>query len=52
MAAMLWGATSFNQRLGGQWATSTADKLRMFANGCPGSIEGKTNDVYGTPQNG
>mgnify|MGYP002025387522 CR=1 FL=1 len=50
MRFMLWGATSFNQRLGGQWATSTADKFRMFGNGCPGSIEGKTNDAGGTPR--
>ena len=49
MARMLSGATSFNQRLGGQWATSTADKGNMFYNGCPGSIEGKTNDWQGTP---
>ena len=52
MRDMLNGATSFNQRLGGQWATSTASKEWMFRRGCPGSIEGKTNDVYGTPQNG
>ena len=50
MASMLWGATSFNQRLGGQWATSTADMRWMFDDGCPGSIEGKTNDVVGTPR--
>ena len=49
MYGMLNGATSFNQRLGGQWATSTADKRCMFNNGCPGSIEGKTNDADGTP---
>ena len=49
MRVMLWGATSFNQRLGGQWATSTAWKLGMFSSGCPGSIEGKTNDANGTP---
>ena len=50
MICMLSGATSFNQRLGGQWATSTADKDYMFHRGCPGSIEGKTNDAYGTPE--
>ena len=49
MRFMLRGATSFNQRLGGQWATSTAHKGCMFFNGCPGSIEGKTNDWTGTP---
>ena len=49
MGSMFWGATSFNQRLGGQWATSTAEKTYMFDNGCPGSIEGKTNDADGTP---
>ena len=49
MQHMLSGATSFNQRLGGQWATSTAGKHRMFGFGCPGSIEGKTNDADGTP---
>ena len=49
MRFMLSGATSFNQRLGGQWATSTADKYYMFNRGCPGSIEGKTNDARGTP---
>ena len=49
MDFMLSGATSFNQRLGGQWATSTADKVYMFGNGCPGSIEGKTNSAGGTP---
>ena len=50
MNDMLAGATSFNQRLGGQWATSTADKLMMFHRGCPGSIEGKTNNASGTPR--
>ena len=50
MQQMLDGATSFNQRLGGQWATSTAYKYGMFANGFPGSIEGKTNDAEGTPE--
>ena len=49
MSGMLSGATSFNQRLGGQWATSRANKRFMFYNGCPGSIEGKTNDQWGTP---
>ena len=49
MRWMLNGATSFNQRLGGQWATSTADKWGMFRYGCPGSIEGKTNNEWGTP---
>ena len=49
MMYMLWSATSFNQRLGGQWATSTAFKTCMFNYGCPGSIEGKTNDARGTP---
>jgi len=48
MRFMLVGATSFNQRLGGQWSTSTADKGFMFY-ACPGSIEGKTKDAYGTP---
>ena len=43
-------ATSFNRRLGGQWATSTAAKDFMFGDGCPGSIEGKTNNPRrGTP---
>ena len=50
MDYMLEGATSFNQRLGGQWATSTAHKYSMFGDGCPGSIEGKTNDARGTPE--
>ena len=50
MTFMLMGATSFNQQLGGQWATSTAGKLYMFSFGCPGSIEGKTNDAEGTPR--
>ena len=50
MTCMLYGATSFNQQLGGQWATSTALKSYMFDNGCPGSIEGKTNDAMGTPE--
>ena len=50
MRYMLYGATSFNQRLGGHWATSTAYKLRMFNRGCPGSIEGKTNNGFGTPE--
>ena len=50
MVRMLSGATSFNQRLGGQWATSTAYKGSMFGDGCPGSIEGKTNDAKGTPK--
>ena len=49
MTNMLDGATSFNQRLGGQWATSTAYKGSMFGRGCSGSIEGKTNDAEGTP---
>ena len=52
MRVRLKGATSFNQRLGGQWATSTADKHCMFGRGCPGSIEGKTNDADGTPRGG
>ena len=42
--------TSFNQQLGGQWATSTVFKPYMFNRGCPGSIEGKTNDRWGTPK--
>ena len=42
------GATSFNQQLGGSWAQSTADKHAMFYDS-PGSIEGKTNDAFGTP---
>ena len=50
MSEMLYGATSFNQRLGGQWASSTAEKYRTFAGGCPGSIEGMTNDAHGTPE--
>ena len=50
MSFMLSGATSFNQRLGGQWATSTANQTWMFAHGCPGSIEGKTNNAKGTPR--
>ena len=50
MRCMLMGATSFNQRLGGQWATSTASKECMFGDGCPGSIEGMTNDANGTPR--
>ena len=42
-------ATSFNQQLGGAWSTSTAWKDNMFRN-CPGgSIEGKTNNENGTP---
>ena len=49
MRCMHEGATSFTQRLGGQWATSTAIKTFMFDQGCPGSIEGKTNDAQGTP---
>ena len=50
MNFMLKGATSFNQRLGGQWATNTADKLYMFNRGCPGAIEGMTNEIGGTPR--
>ena len=50
MFAMLYGATSFNQQLGGQWATSTASMDAMFHDGCPGSIEGKTNYADGTPE--
>ena len=38
MRGMLWGATSFGQRLGGQWAASTALKDLVFNPGCPGSI--------------
>ena len=41
-------ATSFDQQLGGSWAQSTANKDVMFYKS-PGSIEGKTNDAYGTP---
>ena len=50
MQFMLYGATSFNQRLGGQWGTRTWGKHGMFGRGCPGSIEGKTNDAHGTPR--
>ena len=50
MQSMFSGATSFNQRLGGQWATSTAYKTCMFGDGCPGSIEGKSNTPGGTPE--
>ena len=35
--ATFYGATSFNQTLSGAWATSTANKTRMFKK-CPGSI--------------
>ena len=49
MIDMLYGATSFNQQLGGQWATSTANQHFMFCHGCPGSIEGRTNNANGTP---
>ena len=50
MQSMLQGATSFNQQLGGQWATSKAYKGCMFFKGCPGSIEGMTNEWDGTPR--
>ena len=46
---MFEDATSFTHQLGGAWSTSTADKTWMF-NNCPGSIAGKTNDAYGTPE--
>ena len=36
-SATVDGASSFNQQLGGAWATSTANKNYMFCN-CPGSI--------------
>ena len=48
----VYEATSFNQQLGGAWATSTADKFSMLFSmfsSCPGSIEGKTNNEWGTP---
>ena len=49
MTSMLLGATSFTHQLGGAWSTSTALKTCMFDN-CPGSIAGKTNSTYGTPE--
>ena len=36
-SATVYGATSFNQQLGGAWSTSTANKNGMLVN-CPGSI--------------
>ena len=36
-SATVHAASSFNQQLGGAWATSTADKRDMFDD-CPGSI--------------
>ena len=49
MRCMLSGATSFTHQLGGAWSTSTANKSQMFFR-CPGSIAGKTNDIWGTPE--
>ena len=48
MEMMLGECGSFARKLGGSWATSTADKRYMFG-GSRGSIEGKTNDAQGTP---
>ena len=49
-SATVCAAHSFNQQLGGAWATSTADQDYMF-NGCRGgSIVGKTNNGSGTPK--
>ena len=44
------GATAFNQQLGGEWTMSLWQKRGMFGMGCPGSIEGMTNDRWGTPR--
>ena len=40
-------ATSFDRQLGGAWATSTAEKDRIFLNS-PGTIAGKVKDADGT----
>ena len=41
MARMFDGAVAFNQVLGDDWTTTTANKYMLFANGCPGRIAGK-----------
>ena len=46
MELMFCGATSFTHQLGGTWATSTAEKDRMFRNS-PGTIAGKVKDADG-----
>ena len=48
MDFMFMGATSFDRQLGGAWATSTANKYRMFHNSPGGTIAGKTKDANGT----
>ena len=47
MSYMFDGATSFDRQLGGAWATSTAEKYRMFYNS-PGTIAGKVKEANGT----
>ena len=47
MRGMFYSATSFDRQLGGAWATSTADKYRMFRNS-PGTIAGKVKDAGGS----
>ena len=47
MRYMFNGATSFTRQLGGAWATSTADKFRMFLIS-PGTIAGKAKGADGT----
>ena len=49
MSFMFDNATSFDQQLGDAWARSTAGKYAMFARS-PGSVVGKTNDAWGTPE--
>ena len=44
---MFYRATSFDRQLGGAWATSTADKIKMFLSS-PGTIAGKTKLANGT----
>jgi surface protein len=49
MSGMFDGATSFDHQLGGAWATSTANKYRMFQ-ASPGTILGKTKTAVGSIQ--
>jgi len=47
METMFGIATSFDRQLSGAWATSTANKDRMFFHS-PGTIAGKAKDANGT----
>ena len=50
-SATVYGASSFNKRLGGAWVSSNADMLEMFDGGCKGTLLGKRNNPWdGTPQ--